>query len=32
MTFLDAIKELAPGGLKELQAVSGAGDDGKPNR
>ena len=26
MTFLDAIKELAPGGLKELQAVSGAGD------
>jgi type VI secretion system protein ImpA len=32
MTFLDAIKELAPGGLKELQAVSGAGDESKPNR
>lgn len=31
MTFLDAIKELAPGGLKELQAVAGA-DDAKPNR
>ncbi|MGD9509335.1 MAG: ImpA family type VI secretion system protein [Geminicoccaceae bacterium] len=32
MTFLDAIKELAPGGLKELQAVAGAGDEAKPNR
>ena len=32
MTFLDAIKELAPGGLKELQAVSGVGDDSKSNR
>ncbi|MFO1049114.1 MAG: type VI secretion system ImpA family N-terminal domain-containing protein [Geminicoccaceae bacterium] len=31
MTFLDAIKELAPGGLKELQAVAGA-DDAKTNR
>ncbi len=32
MSFLDAIKELAPGGLKELQAVAGAGDEAKPNR
>jgi type VI secretion system protein ImpA len=32
MTFLDAIKELAPGGLKELQAVAGAGDEHKANR
>lgn len=31
MTFLDAIKELAPAGLKELQAVAGA-DDAKTNR
>lgn len=31
MSFLDAIRELAPGGLKELQAVAGA-DEPKPNR
>lgn len=29
MSFLDAIKELAPAGLKELQAVAGKVDDGK---
>jgi type VI secretion system protein ImpA len=31
MSFLDAIRELAPGGLKELQAVAGA-DEPKPTK
>lgn len=29
MSFLEAIKELAPAGLKELQAVAGGGEDSK---
>jgi type VI secretion system protein ImpA len=29
MSFLDAIKELAPSGLKELQGIAGRVDDGK---
>lgn len=30
MSFLEAIRELAPGGLKELQTVAGSGDEAKP--
>jgi type VI secretion system protein ImpA len=29
LSFLEAMKELAPGGLKELQMVAGASEDGK---
>ena len=29
LSFMDALKELAPGGLKELQVIAGQGDDRK---
>jgi type VI secretion system protein ImpA len=32
LSFLEAIRELAPGGLKELQMVAGGGEDGKQQK